>query len=535
MNFFERTSIKIRFLYLVMAILIFIIAAALMFLHTIHSIDALGTLQKNGDPGFYELYNKEQVLDKYTQNLAFVLFISIAVILLVVSLSEISNYRNIRKLLKFTVDLDRGDRKSKIQLSSGSEFREISRNLNSFLEKQSEKIRLLKTIGEGQNTYRYEPEQTDILGNEIRVMAARLQKSQQEEASRHNEENRRNWTSEGIAQFSELLRSENENVRELAYLVIQKLVTYLHIEMGTLFLTQEQEKEEPLLETIAAYAYDRRKYINKTFRFGEGLPGTCAIEKEKIYMTDIPESFSDIISGVGQTRPRHALLIPLKIGEQIFGVVELASFRALEKHEFDFIDQVAEIIASGLQTVRNNDRTAALLQQSREQAKRLSRQEDELRINLKKLEQAREESLKKESEIDGLLHAINASTLVAEFSPEGRFIHINDTFLELLEVPADMVLGKHHAEFTSSEKYTDVYKKFWETLKSGTPVTREEKFILFSGKEVWLQQTYTPIHDSEGKVSRILDIAVDITLVKKQQEELGSVTRELEKLRKEQG
>lgn len=651
MNFFERTSVKIRFLYLILVIIIFTVVSALTFLHTLHSIAAMGELKKEVDTYFTDIHlldhrladfgsaladssqdvatiSKEiialcddftaalallkneplirdtdtipQYIDlvmagitgikksvsdltadvapgnpglvvsglhnslidpilearatirealyqasflqqkKFALNLVFILFISIACLILMVSLTEISNYRNIRQILNFSRDLERGDRKAKIHLTSGSEFVEISRKFNSFLEKQSEKIRFLRTIGEGGNQSGFEPESTDILGNELMVMAGRLRRSQEEEAKRQAEDNRRNWTSEGIAQFSELLRSERENVRELAHLVIQKLVTYLHIEMGTLFLAMEDEKHERRLETIAAYAYDRRKYINTSFRFGEGLPGTCALEKEKIYMNDIPETFSNIISGTGQTRPRHALLVPLRIRDEIFGVLELASLRPLEKHELDFIDQIADSIASGLEAVRNNERTALLLQQSRDQEKQLRQQEEELRINLQKLESAREESLKKESEISGILNAINESSMVAEYSTSGRFTQINDKFLELLEAQGDMVLGKHHSEFAVIERYTDEYKKFWEALKTGEIITRDEMFKLFSGKEVWLRQTYTPVLNEEGKVSRILNIASDITTIKKQQEllnrqeaEITALQRELESVRSE--
>ncbi|MDF1572500.1 MAG: GAF domain-containing protein [Bacteroidales bacterium] len=651
MNFFERTSVKIRYLYLILVIIIFTVVSALTFLHTLHSIAALGELKKEVDTCFTDIHLldhqladfgaaltdssqdvatirqeiftmcddfaaamallkneplirdtdtipqhidlvmagitgiKKSVSDlpadagpgnhgmvvsglhnalidplleahatireslyqasflqqkKYTLNLVFILFISITALILMVSLTEISNYRNIRQILDFSLDLERGDRKAKIRLTSGREFVEISRKLNSFLEKQSEKIRFLRTIGEGKDHSSFEPESADILGNEIMVMAGRLRRSQEEETNRQAEDSRRNWTSEGIAQFYELLRSERENVRELAHLVIQKLVTYLHIEMGTLFLAMEDEQKERWLETIAAYAYDRRKYINATFRFGEGLPGTCALEKEKIYMNDIPETFSNIISGTGQTRPRHALLVPLRIREEIFGVLELASFRALEKHELDFVDQIADSIASGLEAVRNNERTALLLQQSRDQEKQLRQQEEELRINLQMLESAREESLEKESEISGILYAVNESSMVAEYSTTGRFTQINDKFLEFLEAQGDMVLGKHHSEFAVIDRHTDEYKKFWEALKSGEIINRDEMFRLFSGKEVWLRQTYTPVLNEEGKVSRILNIASDITTMKKQQEllnrqdaETTALQRELESIRSE--
>jgi PAS domain S-box-containing protein len=640
MNFFEKTSVKIRFLYLIMVIALFTVVSALTFLHTIHSVTELDALKKKTDSYFTDIHRIDHLLlllgpvladspqqaaaihqeirnntdafstkleqlkaeplvrdtdeiiqqvdvlaagvtmlknrvealyvaganqgpgldvaglhdnfidpllearsdlsdmiyqasflrqKKYAGNLVFILFTCFIVLILVVSLTEISNYLNIRQILNFARDLDRGDRRAKIYLASGSEFIEISRLFNSYLEKQMDKIRFLRTIGEGGDQSKYEPESADILGNEIIIMAERLQRSREEETRRQEEDYRRNWTSRGIAQFSELLRSERDNVRELANQVIQQLVTYLQIEMGTLFLTVKGEEGEQRLETVAAYAYDRRKYISKTFLFGEGLPGTCALEGEKIYMNDIPESFSEIISGMGQTLPRHALLVPLRIRDDIFGVLELASFRALEKHELDFVDQIADSIASGLEAVKNNERTAALLQQSREQAGQLRRQEEALRINLQKLENAQQESLKKESEINGMLDAINKSALVAEFSLNGRFTQVNDKFLELMEAPADMVLGKHHSQFAVIGQYADDYKKFWEKLKSGESVTRVELFRLSSGKEIWLRQHCTPLRNSAGIVSRILNIASDITAEKRQQEMMGLQSAEIEK------
>lgn len=512
MNFFERTSIKIRFLYLILVIVIVTVISAVTFLHTvqfnaelgdlkkevdmyftdIHQIDHLlmeygsertdsseraGTLLQeihaladtfttklellkaepligyideiptqvdlmiadiaalktsmenlhilveNGEPGMAVSRLHSSIIDpllekranirealyqasflqqrKHARNLVFILFISTIALILMVSLTEISNYRNILQILAFSRDLDRGDRRAKIYLTSGREFIEISRMLNNYLEKQSDKVRFLKTVGEGGDQSRYEPDSTDILGNELIVMAERLRRSQKEEAKRQLEDSRRNWTSEGVAQFSELLRTERENVQELAYLVIQKLVTYLQIEMGSLFLAVKGEKEEQRLETVAAYAYDRRKYIRKSFLFGEDLPGTCAIEKEKIYMNDIPETFSDIISGTGQARPRYALLVPLLIRDEVFGVLELASFRALEKHELDFIDQIADSIASGLEALRNNERTVALLQQSADQARQLQRQEEALQNNPEQIENARQENQEKGLEKPG--------------------------------------------------------------------------------------------------------------------------------------
>jgi len=473
----------------------------------------------------YEVSFRQQ--GRYSLNLFIILFLGMLFTVMIIVLNEISNYRNIRKLLIFTIDLEKGNRREKTELSGAREFLEISHHLNSFLDGQVQKVNYLKSIVEGNAQVDFEAGSEDILGNEIRVLAEHLRTIQAEEKQRYSEEQKQAWTSTGIAQFAEILRSERENSRELSFLVIRKLVTYLGVEMGTIFLTSDTVGDRDHLETVAAYAYDRRKYVNKTFAFGEGLPGTCALEKEKIYIDDIPEEYSDIISGVGQTRPRYVLLVPMKIREEIFGVLELASFRKLEAHELDFVDRLAESIATTLSAVKTNEQTAALLRQSQEQAEKLMEQEEVMKINMLQLEKAQVESLKKESEITGILNAMNESSLVAEFSLNGRFTHVNEKFLELLESPREVLLGKHHNEFAIVDRYSEEYKKFWQDLKAGKIISREEHFRLFSGKEIWLQQTFTPIRNQEGEIFKILNIAVNITQAKLQQKNLEEQASEI--------
>lgn len=474
------------------------------------------------------LFNSSDMLQrKYSVNLLLELFLSILCITTLISITIISSNRNLRLLKNFVKELEKGSRPGKLDLTSGIEFVEISESLNHFLQNQDDKIKFLKTIGEGPSNANYNPAKSDVIGNEIKIMAERLRKIQSEEKQRQVEDNKRRWTSEGIAEFAEILQAERENVKELSFLIIQKLVTYLNVEMGTIFLTSDLEGEEEMLETIASYAYDRRKYINKKFRFGEGLPGTCALEKEKIYLNEIPEDYSDIISGVGQTKPRYVLLVPLKIEDKIFGILEMASFRGLKSHELIFVDQLAESIASTLMAVKTNEKTAFLLKQSQEQAEKLLQQEEAMKKNVRELEKAQEESLVKESEIRGILNAMNESSLVAEYGLNGRFTHINDKFLELLESPAEMILGKHHHEFARVDSHSDSYKQFWNDLKMGHIISKEEEFRLFSGKEIWLQQTYTPIKNEEGQIYKILNIAVDITKAKEQQANLEKQAAEI--------
>jgi methyl-accepting chemotaxis protein len=149
-----------------------------------------------------------------------------------------------------------------------------------------------------------------------------------------------------------------------------------------------------------------------------------------------------------------------------------------------------------------------------------------MRDNMEKLEQAQKESSKKEYEITGILNAINQSSLVAELGPNGRFSSINDRFLMLLESSRDQVIGKQHSEFAQVDPYSEEYKAAWASLREGKSIANIEMYKLFSGKDIWLQQTFTPIINNEGKVYKILNIAIDITENRILQEGLES--RELE-------
>ena len=270
----------------------------------------------------------------------------------------------------------------------------------------------------------------------------------------------------------------------------------------------------------------RRKFLNRSLEWGVGLPGTCAQEMERIFITDVPEDYFEVTSGTGNSVPNCILLVPLKFNQVVYGVIELATVHLLRPFEIDFVESLSESITSSLLAVRNSERTAELLKQSQAQAETLKNHESAMRDNMEQLELAQKESGIKEVEITGILNAINQSSLVAEMGLNGRFSSLNDRFLMLLESSLDQVVGKLHSEFAQVDPYSDEYKAFWTSLREGLTITNTEMYKLYSGKEVWLQQTFTPIINNDGKVYKILNIGMDITENRILQERLE--TRELE-------
>lgn len=438
--------------------------------------------------------------------------------------------RSFRKLSHFTRDMSRGIIPTTLDSSVGGEFATLAENLNRHAVDLQLKVGLLTSMSEEGPGEIYTPEIEDELGNALVVLSDYLTRKELDEVTRNREDKRQNWISEGMAQVGEVLRSERNDVKELSYLIIQKLVSYMNLEMGSLFMSDESDPEHPVLHLVTSYAYDRRKYSTMTLEWGVGLPGTCAQEGERIFVTDVPPDYFEVSSGIGSSKPNCILLVPLKVGDRVLGVIELATVRLLRPFEIDFAESLSESIASSMLAVRTSERTSDLLKQSQAQAEALKEQDGAMRENMQELEQAQEDSSKKESEITGILNAINQSTLVAELALNGRFTSINDRFLMVLESHRDQVLGKLHSDFAQVDRYSEEYKQFWSDLKQGTSQANIEMYKLFTGEEIWLQQTFTPIINKEGKVQKILNIAINITDSRSLQDKLE--TRELEITRK---
>ena len=432
-----------------------------------------------------------------------------------------------QKIIHYTGNLKRGILPQPMDHSSADEFGQITGHLNTHAYDLQKKINYISSLSGEEPVSVYEPAAEDELGSALVKLSDTLTRKELEVVTRNREDKKQNWISEGVAQLGEVLRLERENVQDLSYTVIQKLVQYMNVEMGSLFITNNTDPENLCLELAASYAYDRRKYNSGRLQWGEGLPGTCAQEKKRIFLTDVPDTYFEVSSGTGSSRPNCLLLVPMMINDEVSGIIELATVRLLRPFEILFVESLAESIASSLLAVQTNERTKELLEQSQKQAQALQTQEVIMLENMKQLEEAQAESGKKETEIAGILGAMNQSTLMAELGLNGRYTDINERFIQVLESHRDQILGKLHSEFAQVDRYDEAYKTFWATLKEGGSISNTERYKLFSGKEIWLQQTFTPIINEEGRVYKILNIAEDVTETRLLQDKLDSRDQEI--------
>lgn len=117
-----------------------------------------------------------------------------------------------------------------------------------------------------------------------------------------------------------------------------------------------------------------------------------------------------------------------------------------------------------------------------------------------------------------LLAALEHVQAVIEFDLDGRVQRANGLFLDLMGYTADEVVGQHHRMFCPPEvTSSDAYRALWEGLRAGQ--VREEVFLRITkaGKQVWLQASYNPVRDSEGRTVGVVKLATDITAQRVQQ------------------
>jgi methyl-accepting chemotaxis protein len=133
--------------------------------------------------------------------------------------------------------------------------------------------------------------------------------------------------------------------------------------------------------------------------------------------------------------------------------------------------------------------------------------------------------LKNSSADKSLADALGRSQAVIEFGMDGTILTANDNFLKALGYPLGEIQGKHHSMFVDpSERDGAAYRDFWAKLNRGEYQAAEYKRIGKGGREVWIQATYNPVLDGNGKPVKVVKFATDITARKiKSMEDAGQI------------
>ncbi|MEA2448149.1 MAG: hypothetical protein QOG63_81, partial [Thermoleophilaceae bacterium] len=179
------------------------------------------------------------------------------------------------------------------------------------------------------------------LKDNINQMIANLR-----ETTERNES--QDWLNSNLARFSGLMQGQRD-LGTVSKLIMSELTPTVNAQFGAFFLTDTEGPENGSsagdvgdLALIASYGYKKRKNVSNRFKPGEALVGQAALEKKPILITEPPDDYIHVASGLGEAVPRNIIVLPVLFEEQVLGVMELASFRPFDETIQQFLDQLME-------------------------------------------------------------------------------------------------------------------------------------------------------------------------------------------------
>lgn len=323
---------------------------------------------------------------------------TLAVTILVILWTVLNRIRGVKKSISnintIVQDFKIGDLPDETLEVPNNEMGEITEGINVVNNNLRNVADFATNIGEGNFQVQYEKlSDKDAIGIALVNMRDSLQKVTEDDK-------RRNWSVAGLAKFSDILRNHDEDLSQMGHNIMSNLIEYVEANQGALFIVNEDNADEVYLEMIACYAWGRQKFQQQKILKGEGLAGQCWQEGKPIYMTEVPDGYVNITSGLGAANPKSVLIVPLTINDQVYGVLELASFKEFEEYQQEFVQKLSENIASTLSGIRTNAKTKALLEDTQQQAEEMRAQEEEMRQNQEELQATQEELARQKQEME---------------------------------------------------------------------------------------------------------------------------------------
>ncbi|WP_343729659.1 HAMP domain-containing protein [Duganella sp.] len=206
------------------------------------------------------------------------------------------------------------------------------------------------------------------------------------------------WLKTNLARFTRLLQGQRD-LQAVTKLILSELAPLVSAHHGVFYMMDSQEADARL-RMIASYGYRSSRKLPTSFLPGEGLVGQCALEKVRIWLTDVPRDYIVVSSGLGAAPPTNIVVLPILFEQQVKAVIEIASLDRFTETHLSFLDQLMESIGVVLNTIEANSRTESLLTQSQSLAQELQQTNQELAEKARLLSEQNIEVERKNREVE---------------------------------------------------------------------------------------------------------------------------------------
>lgn len=191
--------------------------------------------------------------------------------------------------------------------------------------------------------------------------------------------NRQNKVRASVEELSNSIRGEL-GISELGDNILSSFAKLIGTQVGALYVLTNDR-----LELIATYAYKKRKNLSNVFEIGEGLVGQCAREKKTIVISNIPDDYIKVTSGLGDAPPNNIIVLPITFEKRLMGILEIGKIGSFSDEEIKIIEACVENMGVTINSANAREQMQNLLKESKRQAAELQSQQEELKATNEEL------------------------------------------------------------------------------------------------------------------------------------------------------
>jgi PAS domain S-box-containing protein len=464
-----------------------------------------------------DVYASQETFNHYTTLFGILIILSSLIFSFLFSRILTYPLLRLKKVLKL---VSNGVLPKELKSPLKDEIGEMVEIMNRIVSSMKNTAHFAKKIGEGNFNLNFKPiSPKDTLGQALLDMKESL-------ILANRKDDLRNWIVTGIAEIGEVLR-ENDSIEGLGDEILEFTCEKINAVQGA-FYSRKEQIDCSMLTISSSYAYNRKKYLNKNFKFGEGLIGQAAIEQEIIYRTEIPEDYISITSGIlGDQKPSSILIVPLITNNTVYGVLEFCSLNKFTSGELQFMQEVSEIIARTISNINNNERTRKLLTKSQRLSSELQLQQEELRQNALAMEQTQEKLERSNGNLEVQITEVNnaqlktqallenASEVITIYDKHGIIKYVSPSVENILGYNQIDLIGISDLKFIDEPSQVKFKELFNQIIKDNGEYSKSIKIHYFkkTGDKIWLEATATNMINNpaiEGIVFNCTDITEKI-------------------------
>jgi len=245
---------------------------------------------------------------------------------------------------------------------------EINDNLKKIEKHLTQKKEIIDKIKNKEENIDYKVENpNDKIANSLLELINNEQKRLEKVQEIETSESVQRYVANGLATIGQIMRTNTNNIKLLSNRVLNGVLEFLQAPQGAFYVYRNSKRKGDFLELVSSYAYGKEKIKNKNIKLNEGLIGSVAVEKKHVIFNELPEDYIYLSIGYGNITPKSLIIVPLLIEDKIYGIIEIASFSKFTKAQVEFLLKLANEIAVTISYVEINEKTAKLLEESKQQ------------------------------------------------------------------------------------------------------------------------------------------------------------------------